>query len=147
MNLSELTYAQGSRKDRKRVGRGGSRGKQSGRGHNGARSRSGFNYRPWFEGGQMPIQRRLPKRGFTNINRVEYQIVNVGDLDKLGKLKEETEVTAALLYELGAISKKSLPVKVLGDGELKKKLSVSANAFSKRAQEKIEAAGGRVTKI
>ncbi len=147
MNLSDLKYAQGSRKDRKRVGRGGSRGKQSGRGSNGARSRSGFNYRAWFEGGQMPIQRRLPKRGFTNINRVEYQIVNVGDLDKLNKLKEETEVNAALLYELGAIGKKTLPLKVLGDGELKKKLSVSANAFSKSAQEKIEAAGGRITKI
>ncbi len=103
MNLSDLTYAEGAVKDRKRVGRGGSRGKQSGRGNNGARSRSGFNYRAWFEGGQMPIQRRLPKRGFKNPNRVEFQVVNVGDLNKLTGAKE---LTPATLFELGAIGKK-----------------------------------------
>jgi len=143
MNLSTLKYAPGSRKDRKRVGRGGARGKQSGRGSNGQHSRSGVSFRPWFEGGQMPIQRRLPKRGFTNFNRVDYQVINVGDLNKL----KVDEVTPDVLYEMGAIGKKSLPLKVLGDGELTKKLSVSANAFSKKAQEKIEAAGGRITKL
>jgi large subunit ribosomal protein L15 len=144
MNLANLTYAEGAVKDRKRVGRGGSRGKQSGRGNNGARSRSGFNYRAWFEGGQMPIQRRTPKRGFKNPNRVEFQVINVGDLNKLAG---KEELTPATLFQLGAIGKQGQPVKILGDGEVTKKITVSANAFSKSAQEKIEAAGGRVTKI
>jgi len=144
MNLANLTYAEGAVKDRKRVGRGGSRGKQSGRGANGAHSRSGSKRRAWFQGGQMPIQRQLPKRGFKNLNRIEFQVVNVGDLDKLSGGEE---LTPALLFELGAIGKKDSPVKVLGDGEVTKKLIVSANAFSKSAQEKIKAAGGRITKI
>jgi large subunit ribosomal protein L15 len=143
MNLSNLKYAQGSRKDRKKVGRGGSRGKQSGRGNKGAKSRSGHSTRPWFEGGQMPIQRRLPKRGFTNIHRIEYQVVNLSALDKI----TVEEITPATLLELGIIKKKSQPVKILGNGELKKKVSVTANAFSQTAKEKIEAAGGRITKL
>lgn len=141
MDLSNLKYAQGSRKNRKKVGRGGAHGKQSGHGNKGARSRSGHKFRAWFEGGQMPIQRRLPKRGFSNFTREEYQIINVGALNGL----KMEEVTPNVLWEIGAISKKSLPLKVLGDGELTKKISVSANAFSKKAQEKIEAAGGRIT--
>ncbi|MBN2355217.1 50S ribosomal protein L15 [candidate division KSB1 bacterium] len=141
MNLSNLKYAQGSRKDRKKVGRGGARGKQSGRGSNGAKSRSGYKSRPWFEGGQMPIQRRLPKRGFKNFGRTEFQIVNLARLEKL----KVDEVTPEVLYKLGVIGHEGIPLKVLGDGELTKKLSVSANAFSKKAQEKIEAAGGRIT--
>lgn len=144
MNLANLTYAEGAVKDRKRVGRGGARGKQSGRGSNGARSRSGFKYRAWFEGGQMPIQRRLPKRGFKNPNRVEFQVINVGDLNRLAA---SDELTPAILFEMGAIGKSGIPLKVLGDGEVTKKITVSANAFSKSAQEKIEAAGGRITKL
>ena len=144
MNLADLTYAEGAVKDRKRVGRGGARGKQAGRGSNGARSRSGFKYRAWFEGGQMPIQRRLPKRGFKNPNRIEFQVINVGDLNKLSA---KEELTPAKLFELGAIGSMDTPVKVLGDGEVTRKITVSANAFSKSAQEKIEAAGGRITKL
>ncbi|HOT98521.1 MAG TPA: 50S ribosomal protein L15 [bacterium] len=144
MNLANLTYAEGAVKDRKRVGRGGARGKQSGRGSNGARSRSGFKNRAWFEGGQMPIQRRLPKRGFKNPNRVDFQVINVGDLNRLAGSEE---LTPATLFEMGAISKSGVPLKVLGDGEVTKKITVSANAFSKSAQEKIEAAGGRITKL
>lgn len=144
MNLSDLTHAEGAVKDRKRVGRGGSRGKQSGRGHNGARSRSGFTYRAWFEGGQMPIQRRTPKRGFKNPNRVEIQVVNVGALNKLAAVDE---LTPATLFAMGVIGKKDIPVKILGDGEVTKKITIAANAFSKSAQEKIEAAGGRITKL
>jgi len=144
MNLANLTYAEGAVKDHKRVGRGGARGKQSGRGSNGARSRSGFKNRAWFEGGQMPIQRRLPKRGFKNPNRVDFQVINVGDLNRLAGSEE---LTPATLFEMGAISKSGVPLKVLGDGEVTKKITVSANAFSKSAQEKIEAAGGRITKL
>ncbi len=144
MNLSNLQYAEGSRKNRKKVGRGGAHGKQSTRGNKGQHSRSGANFRAWFEGGQMPIQRRLPKRGFTNINRVEYQVVNVGNLQKLEGV---AEVTPEVLYEKGLISKKSAPVKVLGNGELTLKLTVNANAFSKSAIQKIEGAGGRITQL
>ena len=144
MNLSDLTHAEGAVKDRKRVGRGGSRGKQSGRGHNGARSRSGFTYRAWFEGGQMPIQRRLPKRGFTNLNRVEYQVVNVSRLEQLQGVEE---ITPQVLLDNGFVSKKNVPIKILGNGELSKKLSVSANAFTQSAIRKIEGAGGRITKL
>ncbi len=142
MDLSSLKYAKGARKARKKIGRGGARGKTAGRGEKGQLSRSGAKKRVWFEGGQMPIQRRLTKRGFTNIFRKEYQIVNVGDLNKLENVEE---ITPAVLYDHGLISKKSKPVKVLGDGELKIKVVVEANAFSKSAMEKIEAAGGRAT--
>jgi len=140
MDLSSLKYAEGSRKDGKRIGRGGARGGTSGKGHKGQRSRSGSKRRLWFEGGQMPIQRRLPKRGFTNHFRVSFQVVNVAELEKLEKVDE---VTPELLFEKGKIKKKHVPVKILGSGELKRKISVSANAFSRSAIEKIEAAGGR----
>jgi large subunit ribosomal protein L15 len=144
MDLSNLTYAEGSRKNRKRVGRGGAHGKTSCRGHKGQRSRSGSKRRLWFEGGQMPIMRRLPKRGFTNIHRIEFQVVNVADLERVAKIDE---ITPEVMLDNGLIAKKSLPVKILGNGELKAKVNVTANAFSKSAVEKIEAAGGRTTTL
>lgn len=144
MNLGNLKYAAGSRKNRKKVGRGGAHGKQSTRGHKGQHSRSGANFRAWFEGGQMPIQRRLPKRGFTNLNRVEYQVVNVSRLEQLQGVEE---ITPQVLLDNGFVSKKNVPIKILGNGDLSKKLSVSANAFTQSAIRKIEGAGGRITKL
>jgi large subunit ribosomal protein L15 len=145
--LSNLRYNEGSKKKRKRIGRGqgSGHGGTATRGHKGEGARSGVSYRPWFEGGQMPLVRRVPKFGFTNINRVEYQKVNVERLEVLaatGKFKEGL-VTPELLYSLGVVSKKSLPVKILGNGELKSKLNVTAHAFSKSAIDKIVAAGGK----
>ena len=144
MDLSSLTYADGSTKNRKRVGRGGAHGKQSCRGHKGQRSRSGSKRRLWFEGGQMPIMRRLPKRGFTNFSRVEFQVVNVGQLETISDVEE---ITPEVLLIQGVIKKPTLPVKILGNGDLTRKLNVSANAFSKSAVEKIESAGGRATTL
>ena len=144
MNLSNLKYAEGSRKNRKKIGRGGAHGKQSTRGNKGQHSRSGANFRAWFEGGQMPIQRRLPKRGFTHKGRIEYQIVNVG---ALAALQDVDEITPQVLFECGLVGKKNLPVKVLGQGELTRKLTVTANAFSQTAVKKIEAAGGRTSQL
>ncbi len=144
MDLSQLKRAPGSRKDAKRVGRGGARGKTSGRGHKGQRSRSGAKRRLWFEGGQMPLIRRVPKRGFKNRNRVEYQVINVSDLEKVADVKE---ITLDVLRERGLVRKNGGPVKVLGDGEITKQVNVSANAFSKSAVEKIEVAGGRTNTL
>ncbi len=149
--LGNLKYAPGARKKTKRIGRGAGsgHGKTAGKGHKGQRSRSGDHIRPWFEGGQMPLNRRIPKFGFKNPFRVEYQVVNVSTLGKLaeaGKLADGI-VTPAVLYNVGAVSKKNLPVKILGDGDLSAKLQVSANAFSKSASEKIAAAGGKVETI
>lgn len=143
MDLSNLSYAPGSRKNRKRVGRGGAHGKTACRGYNGQRSRSGSKRRMWFEGGQMPIMRRLPKRGFYSFTRKDVQIVNLGDLNKI----KAEEITPQVLVDNGLIRKIDVPVKVLGDGELTSKISVTANAFSKSAKEKIEAAGGRITEL
>lgn len=142
MDLGTLTYANGSRKKRKRVGRGqgSGLGKTAGRGQNGYGSRSGAKKKAGFEGGQTPIQRRIPKRGFTNIFKKQYQIVNLVDL---ALLKGESVITPALLYDKGLISKKLIPVKVLGNGEIDWPVEVHANAFSKSAQEKIESAKGR----
>ena len=146
--LSNLKYAKGTRKNKKRVGRGpgSGHGKTSTRGMNGQLSRSGAKKKAWFEGGQMPLQRRVPKFGFTNIFKVEYQVVNVQDLQKLVDAKEKV-VTSEILRKYGFVRKKDRPVKILGSGELKGKLQVEANAFSKTAQEKIESAGGSITKI
>jgi large subunit ribosomal protein L15 len=149
--LGNLKYAPGARKKVKRIGRGvgSGHGKTAGKGHKGQRSRSGDQIRPWFEGGQMPLNRRIPKFGFKSPFRVEYQIVNLSTLGKLaddGKLADGM-VTPEVLYRLGAVSKKSQPVKILGDGTVSKKLDVSANAFSDSASKKIEAAGGSVKKI
>lgn len=144
MDLSNLKYAKGSRKPRKRVGRGdgSGHGGTSCRGHKGQMSRAGAKHKAWFEGGQMPLQRRVPKRGFTNIFKVEYQVVNLQDLQRLGDV---TTIDPVVLYERRLIRKKNKPVKILGDGAIDKKLEIAANAFSKSAKEKIEAAGGRIT--
>ena len=146
--LSSLKPAPGSRKNRKRVGRGpgSGHGKTATRGHKGQHSRSGAKFRAWFEGGQMPLQRRIPKFGFRNKFRVTYQVINLADLETLqknGKLTEET-VTPEVLVNAGAV-RKNYPVKVLGDGEISTAFKISAHAFSKTAQEKIKAAGGTIT--
>jgi large subunit ribosomal protein L15 len=144
--LSNLKPAAGSRKERKRIGRGqgSGRGGTSTRGHNGALSRSGTSYYAGFEGGQMPLVRRVPKRGFHSPFRVEYQVVNVEALEKLSAKVSNGVVNPEVMRKFGVVKKTTVPVKVLGDGELKAKLDVSAHAFSKSAQEKIEKAGGKI---
>jgi large subunit ribosomal protein L15 len=145
MNLGNLKPAAGSTKKNKRIGRGvgSGHGKTSTKGHKGQHARSGAKFRAWFEGGQMPLQRRLPKVGFKNPFRKEYQVVNVGDLGKLGKAKLSPEdLLAARL-----IRKKNIPLKVLGEGEISKALEVNAHAFSKSAVQKIEAAGGKAVRL
>jgi large subunit ribosomal protein L15 len=146
MKLHELKPAEGSRKERNRVGRGtgSGNGKTSGRGHKGQKARSGGGVRLGFEGGQMPLFQRLPKRGFTNIHRKEFAIVN---LEKLNRFEDGTEVTPELLLETGVVSKVKAGVKVLGKGNLEKKLTVKANKFSSSAKEAIEAAGGKTEVI
>ncbi|MCH7679505.1 50S ribosomal protein L15 [candidate division KSB1 bacterium] len=143
MDLGSLKYAPGSVKKKKRIGRGqgSGSGKTAGRGHKGQRSRSGSKIRPWFEGGQMPLQRRVPKRGFTNIFKKKFQIVNLKDLDRV---KKAGVISPGVLFDSGVIGNKNIPVKVLGDGELKKAMDVSAHAFSASAKEKIEKSGGKV---
>ena len=143
MNLNELKYTEGSRSSKKRIcrGLGSGLGKNGGSGNKGQKSRSGGGVRPGFEGGQNPIYRRLPKRGFTNFTRVEYDVVNVRDLNKF---ENETVVTPTLLVEKGLIPSSYSNVKILGDGELNVKLTVKANKFSKSAEEAIKNAGGTV---
>ena len=138
MKLHELKPAKGSRKQRKRVGRGpgSGLGKTAGRGHKGQKSRSGYSSRPGFEGGQMPLVRRVPKRGFNNIFRTDYAVVNVGDLADL-----EGQVGPAELARAGKV-RRGMPVKVLGRGDLERALVVQAHKFSATAKQKIEAAGG-----
>ncbi len=140
MKLHELKPAEGSRKVRNRVGRGTSsgNGKTAGRGQKGQKARS--KVRLGFEGGQMPLFRRMPKRGFNNINRKEYAIVN---LETLNKFEDGAEVTPALMVEAGIVKNEKDGVKVLGNGELNKKLTVKANKFSASAKAAIEAAGGQ----
>jgi large subunit ribosomal protein L15 len=144
MDLSSLTYAKNSRKTRKRIGRGqgSGHGGTACRGHKGQLSRAGASKRPWFEGGQMPLQRRLPKRGFTNIFRTEYQIVNLRDIERI---KDIDAFDPKIMYNKRLTRKKNIPVKVLGEGTVERKLSITANAFSKSAVEKIEKAGWRIT--
>ncbi|KYD11028.1 50S ribosomal protein L15 [Heyndrickxia sporothermodurans] len=146
MKLHELKPAEGSRKERNRVGRGigSGNGKTAGKGHKGQNARSGGGVRPGFEGGQTPLFRRLPKRGFTNINRKDYAIVN---LDALNRFEDGTEITPVLLIETGVISKEKAGIKVLAKGKLEKKLSVKAHKFSSAAKEAIEAAGGSIEVI
>ena len=141
MKLSELKPADGARKDKVRVGRGTGSGcgKTSGRGHKGQKSRSGGGVRPGFEGGQMPIYRRLPKRGFKNIWRKEYAEVNVSTLNIFD---DDMTVDAVALVETGILKNVLDGVRILGDGELTKKLNVKAQGFTKTAIQKIEAAGG-----
>ncbi len=142
MKLHELSPAKGSRHKKKRVGRGpgSGLGKTAGRGHKGQRSRSGYSQRIGFEGGQMPLIRRVPKRGFTNIFRREYAVVN---LDRLAEVAAQVEgdLTPEILVERG-VARAGMPIKILGGGEISKKLTVTAHKFSKSAQAKIEAAGG-----
>lgn len=149
--LSNLHHAKGSRKRVKRIarGQGSGHGGTSTRGHKGEGARSGTHFRPWFEGGQMPLIRRVPKFGFRSPFKVEFQTVNVATLERLvgsGKLGEG-KVDPAVLYKLGAVSKKNAPVKILGDGELKSNLEVSAHSFSKSAVRKIEGAGGKALTV
>jgi large subunit ribosomal protein L15 len=143
--LHELRPPSGSRRDRKRVGRGpgSGKGKTSGRGHKGQKARSGVSIPAGFEGGQMPLQRRIPKRGFTPLSRVEYQVVNVRVLEDV----RGDEITPELLHEQGLIGSLRAPVKILGDGELTRSVRISAHAFSRAAREKIESAGGTATVV
>jgi large subunit ribosomal protein L15 len=148
MDLSNLKPAEGSVKIRKRVGRGSGSGLggTSTRGHKGAKSRSGYSRKIGFEGGQMPMQRRLPKFGFKNINRVEYKAINLSVLQELATAKNLDKISVSDLIEAGFISSKQL-VKILAKGELTVKLEVSAHAFSKAAVEAIEKAGGSVVTL
>jgi large subunit ribosomal protein L15 len=148
MNLSNLKPAVGSTKTRKRIGRGtgSGLGGTSTRGHKGAKSRSGYSRKIGFEGGQMPIQRRLPKFGFKNINRVDYKAVNIETLQSLAEANSLTKVGIDDLIAAGFISSTQL-VKILGNGTLTLKLDVEANAFSKSAEAAIVAAGGTIAKI
>ena len=148
MDLSKLKPAKGSVKRRKRIarGQGAGSGGTATRGHKGAKSRSGYKSKPGFEGGQMPLYRRVPKFGFKNINRVEYRGINIDALQKLAEEKNLTAIDVETLVSNGLASKKDL-VKILGRGELKLKLEVHAHAFSKTAIAAIEAQGGVATKI
>lgn len=147
--LNNLPRPEGSHRDRKRLGRGpgSGTGKTAGRGHKGSKARAGHSGpgggKPHFEGGQMPLQRRLPKRGFTPLNRVEYQVVNLYQLQML----EETDINPEVLHARGLVGHARRPVKVLGTGKLTRGVNVSAHAFSRSAREKIESLGGRVEEI
>jgi large subunit ribosomal protein L15 len=148
MDLSNLKPAKGSTKTKKRIGRGqgSGTGGTATRGHKGQKSRSGYSRKTGFEGGQMPLQRRVPKFGFKNINRKEYKGVNISTLQELADTKKISDITVDVLIEAGLARKNSL-VKILGNGELKAKLNVKAHAFSKSAVTAIEAAKGTVEKI
>ena len=147
MKLNELSAAPGSVKERKRIGRGAGsgNGKTAGKGHKGQKARAGHGMRPGFEGGQMPLQRRIPKRGFNNIFAKEIAAVNVGTLN--ARFDDGASIDAAALIEAGIINKSCDGVKILSNGKLEKKLTVKANAFSQAAKEKIEAAGGKAEVI
>jgi large subunit ribosomal protein L15 len=148
MDLSNLKPAKGSTRDGKRIGRGqgSGHGGTSTRGHKGQKARSGNSRKTGFEGGQMPLQRRVPKFGFKNINRKEYKAINISTLQYLAEKKKLTEITINTLIEAGLVQKDSL-VKILGNGELKTKLTVKAHAFSKAAVSAIEALEGTAEKI
>jgi large subunit ribosomal protein L15 len=148
MKLNTLKPAEGSVKSKKRIGRGqgSGRGGTSTRGHKGAKSRSGYSQKLGFEGGQMPLQRRVPKFGFRNPNRVEYKAINLSTLEKLIKDTKLKTIDVAALVDHGLAGKKDL-IKILGNGELKSKVEVTAHAFSAAAAKAIEAAGGKVTQL
>ena len=145
MKLDSLKPVKGSVKNRKRIGRGhgSGLGKSAGRGDKGAGQRSGFKKRSWFEGGQMSIARRLPMRGFTNIFKKEFQIVNIDKISSLGL----EQVDAQILKEKGLIRSALKPVKILGNGDIKKKVYITATVFSKSAKQKIEEAGGTAVEL
>ena len=146
MNLHELSPAEGATKSSKRIGRGHGSGwgKTAGKGHKGQKARSGGSIRPGFEGGQMPLQRRIPKRGFNNIFAKSIIAVNVSALEAFD---DGAEVTAEALYQKGIVKKACDGIKILGNGSLSKKLTVKVNAFSESAKQKIEAAGGKAEVI
>ncbi len=146
MKLNHLTATPGATKERKRIGRGygAGTGKTAGKGHKGQKARAGHGQKPGFEGGQMPMQRRLPKRGFNNIFAKEIISINVGSLNKF---EDGASVDAAALIEAGILKKDCDGIKILSNGTLTKKLTVKANAFSAAAKEKIEAAGGKAEVI
>ena len=148
MELHDLKPAVGSNKKKTRIGRGPGSGKggTSTRGHKGAKSRSGYKQKIGFEGGQMPLQRRVPKGGFKNINRVEYKAINVAVLEALAEQKSLEKITVADLLQAGMVRKNQL-VKILSQGQLNHKLEVEAHAFSKKAEEIITAAGGSIVKL
>ena len=148
MNLHNLTPASGSTKNKKRIarGQGSGRGGTSTRGHKGAKSRSGYSKKIGFEGGQMPLQRRVPKFGFKNINRVEYKAINLDIIQSLIERKDVKEITPEILRENGLVSRNER-VKILGRGELKSKINVSAHKFSSTAKAAIEKEGGNCTEI
>ncbi len=148
MNLSNLKPAEGSVKSRKRIGRGAGSGLggTSTRGNKGAKARSGYKKKIGFEGGQMPIQRRMPKYGFKNINHVEYKAINLSTLDALAQAKSLNKIDLEALVKAGLVSKNQL-VKILGNGSITVAVEVSAHAFSKTAEEAIVAAGGSVVKV
>lgn len=148
MKLHELTPAEGSTKVAKRIGRGhgSGNGKTAGKGHKGQKARSGGSIRPGFEGGQMPLQRRVPKFGFKNRNRVEYKAVNLDALQALVDARNLEKITIDDMIAAGLATGKQL-VKVLGNGELKSKVEVEAHAFSKKAEEAITAAGGTIQTV
>jgi len=144
MKLGQLKPAKGSTHSKKRVGRGhgSGLGRNAGRGDKGYHSRSGSKHRPWFEGGQMPLHRRVPKRGFSNfLFKKEFQVVNISDLELL----TADSIDSNVLKDNGLVKYSMRPIKILGTGDLTKKLNVTANSFSKSAKEKIEKAGGSVT--
>lgn len=149
MKLHTLKPAAGSTKTKKRIGRGqgSTRGGTSTKGHKGAESRSGYKYRPWFEGGQMPLQRRVPKFGFNNPFRVEYKVVNLDTLQELAEKFETQEIDHQFLVSHGIISNDRKLIKVLGRGEIKQALNVRLNKFSASAKSAIEAAGGTITEV
>ncbi len=146
MRLESLKPVEGSTKTRKRVGRGqgSGRGGTSTRGHKGAQSRSGYSRKPGFEGGQMPLYRRIPKFGFKNPNKIFFKAINLDDLQKLSESKKINAITPEVLKDNGLAGKKD-SIKILGRGELKAQLTVTAHKFSKTAQEAIENAGGSIT--
>ena len=148
MELHDLKPAVGSNKKKTRIGRGPGSGKggTSTRGHKGAKSRSGYKQKVGFEGGQMPLQRRVPKGGFKNINRVEYKAINVAVLEALAEKNGLEKITVADLLQAGMVRKNQL-VKILGQGQLNHKIEVEAHAFSKKAEEIITAAGGSIVKL
>ncbi|MDR2085533.1 MAG: 50S ribosomal protein L15 [Bacteroidales bacterium] len=148
MDLSNLKPAKGSVKKSKRIGRGQGSGKggTSTRGHKGAKSRSGYSHKIGFEGGQMPLHRRLPKFGFKNINRVEYVGINLDTIQQLVEKTNITDLDKAFFIDNGFVSKNDL-IKILGRGELKTKVNIKANAFTATAQKAIESLGGEATKI
>lgn len=146
MKLNELTKVPGSTQEAKRIGRGhgSGNGKTAGKGHKGQKARAGHGFRPGFEGGQMPLQRRIPKRGFNNIFATEVTAINVGSLNKF---EDGAVVDFAALVEAGIVNNNATKIKVLSNGELTKKLTVKVSAYSEAAKAKIEAAGGKAEVI